>query len=86
MWKNLTLFFTLFSFKYRIARSLNQTIRQEQDAAYLESLRADQEKERRRCEEEERKRKIQEEKREKALQEQLRKEVSRFPTLLARVY
>ncbi|KAF6199790.1 hypothetical protein GE061_006088 [Apolygus lucorum] len=39
----------------RIARSLTQRIRREQDAAYLESLRVDQEKERRKNEEEERK-------------------------------
>lgn len=58
----------------RIARSLNQTIRREQDVAYLESLRADQEKERRKSEVEEKKRKILEEEREKQLEEQLRKE------------
>lgn len=61
----------------RIARNLNQTIRREQDAAYLESLRADQEKERKKFEETERKRKLEEEERERILQEQLRKEAIR---------
>ncbi|XP_063244113.1 FAS-associated factor 2 [Bacillus rossius redtenbacheri] len=38
----------------RVERSFNQTLRQQQDEAYLESLQADQEKERRRTEERER--------------------------------
>ncbi|CAH1406174.1 unnamed protein product [Nezara viridula] len=61
----------------RIARSLTQTIRREQDVAYMESLRADQEKERRKCEEEERKRRLEEEERNRQLKEQLRKEAIR---------
>uniref|UniRef100_T1HYR7 UAS domain-containing protein n=4 Tax=Rhodnius TaxID=13248 RepID=T1HYR7_RHOPR len=58
----------------RIARSLTQTIRREQDAAYLESLRADQEKERRRHEELERKRRQEEFEQQMRHEEQLRKE------------
>ncbi|XP_049814311.1 FAS-associated factor 2 [Schistocerca nitens] len=38
----------------RVERNFNQTLRQQQDQAYLESLRADEEKERRRCQERER--------------------------------
>ncbi|KAL1123568.1 hypothetical protein AAG570_002644 [Ranatra chinensis] len=58
----------------RIERNLTQTIRREQDAAYLESLRADQEKERRRCEEEEKRKREETLQRELMLQEQLKKE------------
>ncbi|CAG2067857.1 unnamed protein product, partial [Timema podura] len=39
----------------RVERSFNQTLREQQDQAYLESLQADQEKERRRLEEREKK-------------------------------
>lgn len=68
-------FFSFKCFAFRIARSLTQTIRREQDAAYLESLRADQEKERRRHEELERKRRQEEFEQQMRHEEQLRKEV-----------
>uniref|UniRef100_A0A0V0G8G6 Putative regulator of the ubiquitin pathway n=1 Tax=Triatoma dimidiata TaxID=72491 RepID=A0A0V0G8G6_TRIDM len=61
----------------RIARSLTQTIRREQDAAYMESLRADQEKERKRHEEQERKRRQEEFEQQRRHEEQLRKEAIR---------
>ncbi|KAK9505605.1 hypothetical protein O3M35_009617 [Rhynocoris fuscipes] len=58
----------------RIARNLTQTIRREQDAAYMESLRADQEKERKKYEEQERKRILEELEQQRRQEEQLRKE------------
>jgi len=50
-------------------------LRQQQDQAYLESLRADQEKERRRCEERERREGEARQRREKELEEQYHREV-----------
>ncbi|XP_035223428.1 FAS-associated factor 2-like isoform X2 [Stegodyphus dumicola] len=58
----------------RHERSVNQSIRQQQDEAYKESLRADQEKERRRREEQELKARLEMEERNKILEEQRRKE------------
>ncbi|XP_054712003.1 FAS-associated factor 2-like isoform X2 [Uloborus diversus] len=58
----------------RQERTMNQTIRRQQDEAYIESLRADQEKERRKREEQEIKAKIELEERNKILEEQRRKE------------
>lgn len=58
----------------RISRSLTQRIRREQDAAYLESLRADQEKDRKKNEEEERKQNALREEREREAAERERKE------------
>lgn len=59
----------------RVERNFNQTLRQQQDQAYLESLRADQEKERRRCEERERREGEARQRRERELEEQYRREV-----------
>lgn len=58
----------------RQERSLNQTLRQQQDEAYEESLRADQEKERRRRELQEQKNREEMERREREIAEQRRKE------------
>lgn len=58
----------------RVELNFNQTLRQQQDQAYLESLRADQEKERRRCEERERREGEARQQREKELEEQYHKE------------
>ncbi|GFT68579.1 FAS-associated factor 2 [Nephila pilipes] len=58
----------------RHERSMTQTIRQQQDEAYKESLKADQEKERRRREEQEVKAQQEQEERNKLLEEQKRKE------------
>ncbi|GBL80691.1 FAS-associated factor 2, partial [Araneus ventricosus] len=59
----------------RHERSMTQTIRQQQDEAYKESLKADQEKERKRKEEQEVKAQQEREERNKILEEQKRKEV-----------
>jgi FAS-associated factor 2 len=59
----------------RVERNFNQTLRQQQDQAYLESLRADQEKERRRCEDRERREGEARQQRERELEEQYHKEV-----------
>lgn len=59
----------------RVERSFNQTLRQQQDQAYLESLRADQEKERQRCEEKERREGEARQQKERELEEQCRREV-----------
>ncbi|XP_076361702.1 fas-associated factor 2 isoform X1 [Tachypleus tridentatus] len=68
----------------RQERSLNQTIREEQDQAYLESLRADQEKERIKKEEDERKEQQEREEHEKKLAEQFKKdEIRRLKVELA---
>ncbi|XP_014252805.1 FAS-associated factor 2 isoform X1 [Cimex lectularius] len=61
----------------RLARSLNQRLRREQDAAYMESLRADQEKERKRIEEEEKRRAEEREEQELRMREQEKKEAIR---------
>lgn len=58
----------------RVERNFNQTLRQQQDQAYMESLLADQEKERRRCEERERREGEERLLREKELQEQMRRD------------
>lgn len=58
----------------REERHLNQTIRQEQDAAFQETLRLDQEKQRKRQEAEEQKQREEEEERQRLLDEQERKE------------
>lgn len=58
----------------RVERNFNQTLRQQQDQAYMESLRADQEKERRRCEERERIEGEARLRRERELEEQYRRE------------
>ncbi|CAB0016709.1 unnamed protein product, partial [Nesidiocoris tenuis] len=58
----------------RISRSLTQRIRREQDAAYLESLRVDQEKERRKNEEQEKKMQALREQEEREQAERDRKE------------
>jgi hypothetical protein len=65
----------LFRPLLRIERNFNQTLRQQQDQAYLESLRADEEKERRRCEERERREGEERQQRERELEEQHHKEV-----------
>jgi hypothetical protein len=64
-----------FHLLLRIERNFNQTLRQQQDQAYLESLQADQEKERRRCEERERREGEARQQRERELEEQHHKEV-----------
>jgi len=64
-----------FSLLLRVELNFNQTLRQQQDQAYLESLRADQEKERRRCEERERREGEARQRREKELEEQYHREV-----------
>jgi FAS-associated factor 2 len=64
-----------FHLLLRVERNFNQTLRQQQDQAYLESLRADQEKERRRCEERERREGEARQQRERELEEQYHKEV-----------
>lgn len=46
----------------RLERSMTQTLRQQQDEAYLESLKADQEKEKRKEEEKEKQRQVEEDK------------------------
>jgi len=66
---------TYFSLLLRVELNFNQTLRQQQDQAYLESLRADQEKERRRCEERERREGEARQRREKELEEQYHREV-----------
>jgi FAS-associated factor 2 len=66
---------TYFSLLLRVELNFNQTLRQQQDQAYLESLRADQEKERRRCEERERREGEARQQREKELEEQYHREV-----------
>ncbi|ELT92191.1 hypothetical protein CAPTEDRAFT_228273 [Capitella teleta] len=58
----------------RDERNFNNQLRQEQDEAFLESLRADQEKERKKREEEELKEKEEEEERNKLLEEEREKE------------
>ncbi|KAF0306335.1 FAS-associated factor 2-B [Amphibalanus amphitrite] len=58
----------------RNERNLNQELRQQQDAAYQESLRADQEKERRRQQERERQEQEERERQEQERQRQLKKE------------
>lgn len=60
----------------RISRSLTQRIRLEQDAAYLESLRQDQEKDRRKQEEEERRMSAIREEQERERAEQEKRDVS----------
>ena len=62
----------------RVKRNFNQTLRQQQDRAYMESLRADQEKERQRWEERERIEEEQQRQREQELAEIRRKEVCIF--------
>lgn len=64
-----------FHLLLRVERNFNQTLRQQQDQAYLESLRADQEKERRRCEERERREGEARQQRQRELEEQYHKEV-----------
>lgn len=66
---------TYLSLLLRVELNFNQTLRQQQDQAYLESLRADQEKERRRCEERERREGEARQRREKELEEQYQREV-----------
>jgi len=63
----------------RLERNMTQTLRQQQDEAYLESLRADQEKEKRKQEEIERKRQEELEKQRLIDEEKQRVEV-RFHT------
>ena len=68
-----------FLFVYdRHERDLNQTIRQQQDEAYLESLKADQEKERRKQEEQRKREQQEREMHEMELQEIQRKEVGNY--------
>lgn len=59
----------------RLERSLTQTLRQQQDVAYEESLKADQEKERRRQLEREEQQKIENEKLEELLTEERRRDL-----------
>lgn len=58
----------------RLERSLNQTIRQQQDEAYLESLKADQEKEKRKMEERRQRDEEEMQKQQKELQAQRKRE------------
>ncbi|KAG8193802.1 hypothetical protein JTE90_029536 [Oedothorax gibbosus] len=58
----------------RHERSMTQTIRQQQDEAYKESLKADQEKERKRREEQEARAKVEMEERNKIIEEEKKKE------------
>uniref|UniRef100_T1JCR2 UBX domain-containing protein n=1 Tax=Strigamia maritima TaxID=126957 RepID=T1JCR2_STRMM len=68
----------------RHERNLNQTIRQQQDEAYLESLKADQEKEKRKREEQEKKEKIEQDVRDQQMAaERKREEISRLKVELA---
>lgn len=60
----------------RLERSMTQELRQQQDAAYLESLKADQEKDRKKREAEEKKRQEEAEKQRLIDEERQRKEVS----------
>lgn len=67
----------------RVERNFNQTLREQQDQAYLESLRSDEEKERRRCEErrrleEEEKQRLEEEQQEQNRREELEKQKHSF--------
>lgn len=59
----------------RVERSFNQSLRQQQDEAYMMSLLADQEKERQRCEEQDRRESEAKLLREEAEAERRRKEV-----------
>ena len=61
----------------REERNLNQSLREEQDAAYLASLRQDQEKERKKREEKEAREREEQEERERELMEEKRLEVER---------
>jgi FAS-associated factor 2 len=61
----------------RMERSMTQTLRQQQDAAYLESLRADQEKEKKKKEQQEKTKMEQLEKQKKEDEEKQRKETLR---------
>lgn len=60
---------------YREERNQTQVLRQQQDEAYLASLRADQEKERKKKEERERKKKKEEEVQQQKLAEERRRQV-----------
>jgi FAS-associated factor 2 len=62
----------------RLERSMTQTLRQQQDAAYLESLQIDKEKERKKREEKERLRQLELEKQRKEQEEIDRREVSNY--------
>ena len=61
----------------REERNLNQSLREEQDAAYLESLRQDQEKARKKQEEKEAREREEQERRVRELMEEKRLEVSK---------
>lgn len=63
-------------FSPREERNQTQVLRQQQDEAYLESLRADQEKDRKKREEEEQQRQEEEKVRQSALAEERRRQVS----------
>lgn len=70
------------SFTCRMERSLNQTLRAQQDQAYEDSLQADREKERLRRLERERREEEERQRRESEHQEQLEREVSFIQSLL----
>lgn len=63
---------------------MTQTLREQQDAAYMESLRADQEKERRKREESERKRQ-EELERERIIEEEIARKEVRFLILMVKL-
>lgn len=63
-------------FPLREERNQTQVLRQQQDEAYLESLRADQEKDRKKREEQEQQRQEEEKVRQSALAEERRRRVS----------
>lgn len=69
-------------FSPREERNQTQVLRQQQDEAYLESLRADQEKDRKKREEQEQQRQEEEKVRQSALAEERRRRVSPSPPVL----
>lgn len=66
---------------FREERNQTQVLRQQQDEAYLASLRADQEKDRKKREVEEQQRQEEEKVRQTALAEERRRRVSLFETI-----
>lgn len=77
VWEKKRLFFSFSPFwsGHREERNQTQVLRQQQDEAYLASLRADQEKERKKREERERKRRKEEEVQQQKLAEERRRRV-----------
>lgn len=72
----ISVLFDRFQSVHREERNQTQVLRQQQDEAYLASLRADQEKERKKREERERKRRKEEEVQQQKLAEERRRQVS----------